>query len=228
MEGRQAGGAGPAGECKVVPQTRKDIGTDKERYTALQQLKPSIELTNEVGPSVSRDTFNIETFKLSLEALDIPYNPASNRKGSRNTKDGKHRKGAKSGNDMESSSARASEAPKEELQGMPETWEDIKRVCTQTMQVSTMGNADDTRPEKLYNAEMTMSPLHQPRMRKLGDSSRAGSHGVDTVKTKQEEEDHEDQDFAQSLVAKNDSEGYRYLGKSCRYSLTDVVDSFTH
>jgi hypothetical protein len=130
------------------------------------------------------------------------------------------------GNDMESSSARASEALKEEPQGLPETWEDIKRVCEQTMQVSTMGNADDTRPQKLYKAETTMSPLHQPRMRKLGDSSRAGSQGVETIKTKQEEEDHEDQDFAESLIAKNDSEGYRYLGKSCRSALTDLIGFF--
>ena len=228
MEGRQAGGPGSAGKYKVVCHGPRDVGTDKERRVALYQLKPSIELTNEVGPSVSRETFNVETFKLSLEALDIPYNPASNRKGSRNTKDGKNRKGAKSGNDMESSSARASEALKEEPCVMPETWEDIKRVCTQTMQVSTMGNAEDTRPEKLYDAEMTMSPLHQSRMRKLGDASRACSHGVDTTKTKQEEEDHEDQDFVQTLVAKNDAEGYRYLGKSCRSSLTEVMVFFTY
>jgi hypothetical protein len=193
------------------------------RGDLLYQLKPSIDMTSEVGPSISRDTFDLDLFKMALLSLDIPYNPPSSRsKGSRAaaSKDANSQRSRKSGKDVQETAEVGTAAVQTAGSGIPkgETWEDVKAACHQNMQISVMGS-DLQHPSSKSTDMIGWSTPEVPK------------NNTAPTPTKEEEQEHEEkeeaetQKFVDQLACQNPSEGYRYLGKSCELDVKNSCEA---
>lgn len=173
--------------------------------TVCHQLKPSIDLTGEVGPPISRDSFYLDSYKMALTSLDIPYAPPSSRsKGSRSMVSSQRTR--KNGQEMAGPGSSATSGT-----GCTplvlETWEDVKAACQQNMQVSTMGN--DTQSPAAKSSDMNWPVLNTNKM------NRASTPTEEETKEYEEKEEAETQKFVIQLACANPTDAYRYLGKSC-------------
>lgn len=184
------------------------------RGVFLSQLKPSIDLTSEVGPSIARDTFDLDLFKMALLSLDIPYNPPSSRsKGSRaavpkDANSQRNRKNGKNGQETAETGGVAAQAVGGEIPKAVETWEEVKAACQQNMQISVMGS--DIQEPSSKSADTIGWPT--PEVLK---NNTAPTPTKEEEQEHEEKEDAETQKFINQLACQNPSEGYRYLGKSC-------------
>jgi len=165
---------------------------------------------------ISRDSFDLDMFKMALSSLDIPYTPPSSRsKGSRGTvsKDAnsqRDRKNVKNGHDTPDVSSSNADG----TGGMPmapESWEEVKAACKQHMQISVMGSGNQ-------DPSVKTPDMHWPTPEGPKTTS-APTPTKEEEKAHDLKEEAETQKFVDQLNGPNPSEGYRYLGKSCRLSV---------
>jgi hypothetical protein len=177
-----------------------------------------LDLTREVGPPISRDTFELDTFKSMLSSLSVSFIPPPSRKSGRSLATARNRKG--SGSLMapiEAKSKSPQSYDSRQPQGISlDTWagsSGSKRPNTPSMSPATSVLPDYITGQGGFSQVSTMGPStdsNDAGKRKQYDRAREMENNA--------KEEEENQKFVGSLTGECLGEGYRYLGQSCESS----------